>query len=387
MKILPLAFTPKKILLIGAGRAAAIKAAGLLESGSSIVIIAENKKDIFFSTFPIILKRFELEDSKGFDIVVNATEDRELSKLLWNERKRRGFLLNCVDTPEYCDFFFEANYRDGDYCISVSSGGTSPVAARMVRNYIKAVLPPLPFRGEKGKVYLIGAGPGSLDNLTLKGLKLLNTLDAVLIDLTVGEDIRALLPRKCLKVDTGKKKGAHPLPQERINRILSDFAEQGFTVGRLKGGDPSIFGRLYEEAAYLIEKDIEVEIVSGVSSVTSGLLSAGIVPTIRGVSSSITVVSAHLKGAIYNDGWLSQVKNGGTFIVLMAHSFADRIKESAVRYGVEADTPAAFISRVDTPEQAAVFGTIGELGEMAKKCARPAILVIGSVIKKRFEEN
>jgi uroporphyrin-III C-methyltransferase/precorrin-2 dehydrogenase/sirohydrochlorin ferrochelatase len=257
--------------------------------------------------------------------------------------------------------------------------------AQRTRDYIKALLPPLPFNGKRGKVYLIGAGPGSADNLTLKALKLISSLEAVLIDSAVGEDIRALLPNKCLKIDAGKKKGAHSIPQEEMNRILLDYAARGFITGRLKGGDPSIFGRLYEEAAYLLENNIEVEIAGGVSSVTSGLISAGIVPTVRGVSASLTVVSAHLKGALFNDSWLSHVKKGNTVIVLMAHSFADKIKKSALRYGITPNTAAAFISRIDTPEQSAVFGSIGELDKMAEKCAKPAILVIGDVIKHRLK--
>ncbi|MDR2105758.1 MAG: uroporphyrinogen-III C-methyltransferase [Deferribacteraceae bacterium] len=379
MKILPIALTPKKVLLIGAGRAAAIKAVGILESGSSLVVIAEERSDPLFNVFQVTIKSFELEDAAGYDLVVNATGNRKLSKLLWKERKRLGCLLNCVDAPEYCDFFFNAVYRDGDYSISVSSGGVNPTGAQQVRDFIKGVLPPLPFRAEKGKVYLIGAGPCSIDNLSLKGLKVIASLDAALIDLMVGEDIRSLLPKKCIKLDAGKKAGSHLFPQEKINRILLECAEQGLAVGRLKGGDPAIFGRLHEEASYLLEKGIEIEIIPGVSSVTAGLLAAGIIPTIRGVSSSLTVASAHLKDNVYNDVWLEQVKCGGTFVILMAHSFADKITQSAVKYGVAADTPAAFISKVDTPDQKAVFGSIGELERMAKECERPALLVIGNV--------
>jgi uroporphyrin-III C-methyltransferase/precorrin-2 dehydrogenase/sirohydrochlorin ferrochelatase len=175
------------------------------------------------------------------------------------------------------------------------------------------------------------------------------------------------------------------MPQEEINRLLYDHALQGLAVGRLKGGDPSIFGRLYEEAAFLLENNIRVEIAGGISSVTAGLLGAGIIPTIRGVSASITIVSAHLKGTLYNDGWLPNVKEGNTIIVLMAHSFADKIKESALKYGIAPDTPAAFVSKVDTPEERAVFGSIGELDGMTERCAKPAILVIGDAVGRRLE--
>jgi siroheme synthase len=99
----------------------------------------------------------------------------------------------------------------------------------------------------------------------------------------------------------------------------------------------------------------------------------------------LTVVSAHLKGSLFNDSWLPHVKEGNTVIVLMAHSFADKIRESAVKYGIAPYTAAAFISKIDTPEQSAVFGYIGELGEMAESCAKPAILVIGDVLKYRLK--
>jgi uroporphyrin-III C-methyltransferase/precorrin-2 dehydrogenase/sirohydrochlorin ferrochelatase len=274
--------------------------------------------------------------------------------------------------------------RSGDFCISVSSGGVSPSKAQGIRDYVKTVLPPALSGDNKtaaGKVYLVGAGPGSADNLTLKALKLLNTFNVALIDLSVGEDVKNLLPKNCLKIDVSKKKGFHSFSQEEINRMLSEYASKGFTIGRLKGGDPSIFGRLYEEASYLAEQNIEVEIVNGVSSVTSGMLSAGIVPTLRGAASSFTVVSAHLKGMLFNDGWIPSIKEGNTVIALMAHSFADKISESAIKFGISPDTPAAFVSKIDTPEQVTVLGTIERLGDMSKKCERPAVLIIGSVVK------
>ena len=396
MNILPIALTPKKVLLIGAGRAAVIKAKSIRQSDSLLTVIAAQICDSYFDDFAVIIKKFELNDAADYEIVINATGDRKLSKLLWNERKKIGFLLNCVDQPEFCDFYFTANTRDHELCVSVSSGGLSPTYAQYIRDLVSAVIPKHSAdfykklsddrnakREKIGRVYLIGCGTGSINNLTIGALQKIKSIDVALIDNLIGQNIIYLLPKTTQKISVGKQKNAHTMPQEAISDLMLQYASQGLIVGRLKGGDPAIFGRVFEEASFLVERGVAVEMISGVSSVFAGCLAGGITPTLRGFSAGALIVSAHLRGSRFNSEWIELIgKIPYTIIVLMAYSFTEKIVKYAIEYGVDMTTPAAFISNIDSPKQITVIGTISALKSMSKLCDKPAVLMIGSAISQ-----
>ncbi|MDR2164759.1 MAG: uroporphyrinogen-III C-methyltransferase [Zoogloeaceae bacterium] len=408
MHVLPVALTPKRILLIGAGRVAAQKARALLDSDCEIAVIARSIRDPFFLAafpHPLHLRAFAPDDARGWDIVIDATGDRTLSKRLWERRKALGYWLNCVDIPEYCDFYFGATYRNHDLCVSVSTGGASPRYAQRIRDLIAATLPErdtvfyrelresrkserkqVENRGQTGKVFLIGCGPGSREQLTLKALKTLKFLDVALIDALVGREIVELLPEDCRRIDVSKRKGCQQFPQETINAMMLDHARQGFRVGRLKGGDPLVFGRLFEEATFLSRHGVALEIMNGISAFLSGCLAGGITPTLRDYSAGALVVSAHLRETRFNSDWIPLLKDFPyTLIVLMAHSFAGKIREAAQNAGVPLDIPAAFVSKIDSPGQTTVIGTLEKLETMARHCDKPAILVIGKAVAKALE--
>ncbi|MDR3346564.1 MAG: NAD(P)-dependent oxidoreductase, partial [Campylobacteraceae bacterium] len=201
MNVLPIALTPKNVLLIGAGDAAALKAKNILQSDCALVIIAQEIKNPYFADKQVTLKPFGFEflKERDFDIVIDASGDESLSKQLWESRKRFGYLLNCVDKPQFCDFYFGANFKNHDLSVSVSTGGSSPRYAQYARDLVEAVLPqePKEFYAELkerrdkgdtsvrvkksvGDVYLIGCGTGSRDNLSLKALKALKLADVAL---------------------------------------------------------------------------------------------------------------------------------------------------------------------------------------------------------------
>ncbi|MDR0408046.1 MAG: uroporphyrinogen-III C-methyltransferase [Campylobacteraceae bacterium] len=398
MNILPIALTPKKILLIGAGESAALKAKNIFESDCALTIVAKEIIDPYFKNIEVIKETFSFSHVKDCDVVINASGDESLSKLLWENRKKYGFLLNCVDMPKYCDFYFQAVVKNHDLCVSVSTGGAAPKYAQFIRNIISAVLPKesknfyenIKIRRAKGdtnihhkggKVLLIGCGPGSSDNLTIKALKAINSVQIAMIDALVGKEIIDLLPKNCIKIDVSKKKGCHKLLQDEINEMLLKCAEDGFCVGRLKGGDPAVFGRVFEEAAFLTKSGVHVEMINGVSSVFAGCLAGGITPTLRGFSAGALIVSAHLRENRFNSDWIELLKNFPyTIIVLMAYSFASEIVKKARIEGVSMDTPSAFISKIDSSEQTTVVGTLNRLEEMAKFCSKPAVLVIGKAV-------
>ncbi|MDR1451893.1 MAG: uroporphyrinogen-III C-methyltransferase [Helicobacteraceae bacterium] len=378
MRVLPVALAPKKILLIGAGKAAALKARGVLESDCELIVIAKEIADSFFDKRSVTIKSFELADAKGFDAAINATGDSDLSKLLWENRRELGYLLNCVDQPKFCDFYFTANARKDNLCVSVSSGGSSPKLAQYARDLCAAILaggdfgkPP-----NNGEVYLIGCGTGGIDNLTIGALKAIRSLEVALCDNLISDEIKNLTSKTCLKIDV--RKNNHALSQEEINDLIVKYANEGKIVGRLKGGDPSIFGRLYEEATFIASNGFVPRTIGGVSSAFAACQVAGVAPTIRDLASGALIVSAHLKGSRFNGDWIDLAgKTPYTIIVLMARGFASVIVKAARERGADLNVPCVFVSQIDSDQETSVFGVLGDLESMARQIAKPAVLIIG----------
>lgn len=232
-----------------------------------------------------------------------------------------------------------------------------------------------------GKLYLIGCGPGDADLLTLKALKTIEKLDIALIDHLLTDEIINLIPTTTKVVFVGKEKGKHSFPQEIINAMITDYAQQGFTVGRLKCGDPYIFGRGTEEAIYASENGIETEVIPGISSALSGPLAAGIAPTARGVSTGVSVVSAHLSGDRVNLSWIPLLKiEKHTTVVLMGLSRLRQIVKEALEIGINPSLPVAIVSNATTNHQTSIITTLELLPQMAKGAPRPAILIFGDVV-------
>ncbi len=231
------------------------------------------------------------------------------------------------------------------------------------------------------KVFLIGCGPGDIKHLTLEAYEIIPKLDAALVDGLVGDEIKALLSDSCEVIDVTKKKGRHSASQDEINELLYRCSKTNKLVGRLKGGDTSVFARTAEEADYLIERGVDVQIVGGISSSLAACNSSGIFPTIRGVSSSFSVASAHVKGSVFNEDWIGMLKiPNHTTVVLMGHSFAKEIQKAAKKIGVDANLPAAYVSNIDSPKQKTIIGTLKNLDDLSNACEKPAVLIIGNVV-------
>ncbi len=232
-----------------------------------------------------------------------------------------------------------------------------------------------------GKLYLIGCGPGDSDLLTLKALKTIQKLDIALIDHLLTQEIIDLIPEHTKVVFVGKEKGKHSFPQEKINAMITEYAQQGHTVGRLKCGDPYIFGRGTEEAIYATENGIDTEVIPGLSSALSGPLSAGIAPTARGISTGVSVVSAHLSGDRVNLSWIGMLGvRDHTTVVLMGLSRTRQIVKEALDQGIDPHLPVAIISNATTSIQSSMVTTLNELISAAKGAPKPAILVFGDVV-------
>lgn len=236
---------------------------------------------------------------------------------------------------------------------------------------------------ERGKVYLVGAGPGDPDLVTLKAKRLIEEAEVVLFDRLLSSDILGWASEDAEKIDVGKLPGRHKLSQEEINALLVEKGLEGKMVVRLKGGDPYVFGRGGEEGLALAGAGVPFEVVPGVTSAISVPAGAGIPVTHRGITTAFTVVTGHEEpGKDENLDWEALAKVGGTLVVLMGVARLEENTSALLQGGRSPETPAALIERGWSPEERLVVGTLGDIIERAKEAdvRSPAILVIGDVV-------
>ncbi|MBU2572740.1 MAG: uroporphyrinogen-III C-methyltransferase [Elusimicrobia bacterium] len=247
----------------------------------------------------------------------------------------------------------------------------------------------------KGKVYLVGGGPGDAGLLTLKGAECLRAADCVVYDALANADLLAHAPEKAEKIYVGKRGAVHALEQDEINSLLVRLARRGGTVVRLKGGDPFIFGRGGEEARELSAAKIPFEIVPGVSSAVASPAYAGIPVTDRSFAPMVTFITGHRRD--YSEGekvtamgkkdrapdlpWASLASGGGTLVFLMGVSSLPLITEKLMAAGLSGATPAAIVSNGTTPRQVSISGRLSNIAELARKAGikAPAVTVVGGV--------
>jgi uroporphyrin-III C-methyltransferase len=291
--------------------------------------------------------------------------------------------------------------RAGAQVIAVeSAAGVTPVlvawarlavlvgAAREWAQTREALAGSVPLVGEpapevaRGRVILVGAGPGGTGLLTLDGLRALADADVVLTDrLAEVGDVAALAPGAEV-IDVGKLPGHHAVPQTEIERIMVERALAGLTVVRLKGGDPYVFGRGGEEVAAAVDAGLSVTVVPGVSSAFGVPGAAGIPVTHRGVSHIVTIISGHVPLEDQRARALADL--GGTVVVLMGMHNLVPIAAALERSGLDPDTPAAVVERGFTPDQRSLVGTLGTLPGLVERgrAASPAVIVIGEVVRQ-----
>jgi uroporphyrin-III C-methyltransferase len=240
-----------------------------------------------------------------------------------------------------------------------------------------------------GQVYLVGAGPGDPELLTMKAHRLLSSCDALVYDSLVPQALLDLVPEGCECRFVGKRRGHHSVPQPKINAVLLELAERHQRVVRLKGGDPFLFGRGGEEAAHLVSRGVPVEVVPGVTAGIAAPAYAGIPVTHRRAGSSVTFVTGHEeidKGRPGVD-WRGLARSSDGLVIYMGLHNLRRIGEELMAGGLEPSTPAAAIQQGTVQGQQILLASLGELADQveAAALASPAIIVIGAVVAHRVE--
>ena len=236
---------------------------------------------------------------------------------------------------------------------------------------------------ETPRVAIVGAGPGDVELMTVKAVRLLKETDVVVFDRLVSDEIMKLVPETTKTIFAGKAARNHQMPQEEINQLLVDLAREGKKVVRLKGGDPFIFGRGSEEAEFLAKNGINFEIVPGITASAGCGAYGGIPLTHRGLATGVRFVTGHCRDGEHLDlNWKSLADPDTTLVIYMGLINISKIVDELIRAGLPADTPAAGIERGTTPEQRTILTKLSELPQCIERAdlKAPSLLIIGRVV-------
>ena len=375
----------------------------------------------------------------GFWLIVAATADKALNGRVFEAAEAAQTFCNVVDDPERCSFIMPAVVRRDPVTIAISSDGHSPVIARWVKGLIESLVPqqlgtlatlagrwrgrvrdaiadiderrrfwesvlegPIPDQvysgrtavaevaleqalerwhatsgARTGEAYIVGAGPGSPDLLTLRGRQLLSQAEVVLYDRLVPAGILEFARRDAELISVGKRAGRPSITQAQINRLLVEHVRRGKRVCRLKGGDPMIFGRGGEELEALTAAGLPFQVVPGVSAAIACAAYAGIPLTLRGVTQTVLLTTGHTESSAAPD--LGIVPRGQTLALYMGVARYGAIASTLLAAGNSPELPVAIIERGTLPEQRVVTTTLADLAEAAPALGieSPALLLVG----------
>jgi uroporphyrin-III C-methyltransferase / precorrin-2 dehydrogenase / sirohydrochlorin ferrochelatase len=389
-------------------------------------------------------RRFDAPDVTGHWLVVAATGDAAVQRDVRAAAEAVGVFCNSVDDVDNSSFITPAIVDRGAVVVAISSGGAAPVLARRLRARIEAQLPPTlaqlatfarrwrarvadrfagiaerrrfweqvfdgpaassvhanriaeadsivenmldeeqPDEGGAGQAWLVGAGPGDPELLTLRGLRALQDADVIVHDRLVTDAVLSLARRDAERIAVGKAPGCKENSQEMINALLVRLVASGKRVCRLKGGDPFIFGRGGEEVEALAAAGLPYQVVPGVTAAAGCAASAGIPLTHRDASQSVVLLTAHGKHSVDRLDWASLARDRQTLAFYMAVRRFPEVMNKLVAHGRPADTPIAIIEKGTTPQQRVLRGHLGQLTLLAAahQVEAPAILVVGEVAR------
>lgn len=436
-------------LIVGGGHIAYRKAVLLQKAGAVISVVAPEIEasllEIVQATAgQYVQAPFNSEiPLRSYRLVIAATNDARVNRQVFEDCEAENVLVNSVDDPPHCRFMVPAIIDRSPLIISVASNGTSPVLSRQIRTQLEATIPhgmgklaefsgkwrsavkakitnpderrifwedlyasPLKeqvfndnlaeadrlieqalneWQKPKGEVYLVGAGPGDPELLTLKALRLMQQADVVIYDRLVSAPIMDLCRRDAEKIYVGKARSNHAVPQEGINALLVKYASEGKRVCRLKGGDPFIFGRGGEEIEELFAAGVAFQVVPGITAASGCSAYAGIPLTHRDYAQSVRFLTGHLKEGSPELPWNELVYENQTLVLYMGLVGLEKICAQLIEHGQRPDMPVALVSKGTTPEQKVVVGTLHDIASKVNEhhIQAPTLTIIGEVVRLR----
>ena len=388
------------VLVVGAGAVGTRKIEALLAGGARVTVVAKEfsravEDRAALGDLTVVRGTFHPDQMQEAELVFVATPDRALNCRVSAEARRRRIPVNVADSPKDCTILLPAVVRGGEFTAAISTGGSHPGAAKALREFLEEHRVEISVRMERGrrrnriaakqgKVYIVGAGPGDPDLLTVRALGLLRSADAVIYDYLVPQEILTLAPATAARICfalRGRTAGhGAVLKQNAIHEAMVRLAREGKSVVRLKSGDPLVFGRGGEEAEHLSREGIPFEIVPGITAAL-GCAAAAVLPlTQRERSSSITFVAGHEtdeKGESAVDWGL--MPRGGTLAIYMGVGRVVAIAKELAGAEFSPDTPFAIVENGNRPEQRIFRGNLSDLPRIAAESAvrSPAILFVG----------
>lgn len=432
--------------VFGDGDEAYAKARLLRNTSARIVAFTQNpipSYAAFLVRHDIEIDRrdFSPEQVRGAKLVFAATGDAEADRAIVTAARAERIPANAVDQPDYCDFFTPALVNRAPIAVAIGTEGVGPILAQMIRAEIDRRLPRslgrlgrlaedyrsavdrlIPrgvgrrlfwrsfFKGDiadavekgdmaearrgatmlmlagarrpVGRVFLVGAGPGAEDLLTLRAHRLLMEADVIVHDALVPQAVVDMGRRDATRIPVGKRKGCHSKSQDEINDLLVELGREGKRVVRLKSGDPLVFGRAAEEMAALRDAEIPYEIVPGITSALAAAADFELPLTLRGVASSLVFTTGHdLTGDILPD-WARLALSGATVAVYMGRTVAASVAERLMAAGLAEDTTVAIVENAGRQDKRLLHGTLKELPglETRVELTGPVMVIIGDAV-------
>jgi uroporphyrin-III C-methyltransferase/precorrin-2 dehydrogenase/sirohydrochlorin ferrochelatase len=380
--------------------------------------------------------------------VIAATNDEAVNRQVSALARARALPVNVVDNPDLCSFIVPSIIDRSPVQIAVSTGGASPVLARLLRTRLESLIPSaygrlaamvdgfrervkgrfadvnarrnfweqvlegriaemvfagrdeeaaaalekaLDAGGEQkvGEVYLIGGGPGDPDLLTFRALRLMQKADVVVHDRLISKEVLELTRRDAQRIYVGKERDNHSVPQDQINQLLVDLAKQGKRVCRLKGGDPFVFGRGGEEIETLTENGVNFQVVPAITAALGASAYAGIPLTHRDYSQAVVFVTGHLKDGSMNLNWPALAQPNQTVVFYMGLKGLPVICSTLMAHGMSAETPIALVQQATTPRQRVFTGTLSDMPERiaGEEVKAPTLIIVGNVVKLHDKLN
>ena len=441
--------TDRRCLVVGGGVIAARKINQLLKAGAEVTVVAPevcdevrtlcNKQKVKH-----VAARFTSGHLDGMSLVIAATNDQSINLSVSELARSRNLPVNVVDNPKLCTFIMPSVIDRDPVQVAISTGGASPVLARLLRARLETMIPSsfgrladimarsrervrerfpdmrarrrfweqilhgpvaeMLFAGQdkaalkaietringqddavenQGEVYLVGGGPGDPDLLTFRALRLMQQADVVLYDRLVAPEILDLVRKDADRIFVGKQRDQHAVPQDEINKLLVELARQGKRVLRLKGGDPFIFGRGGEEIESLSSEGIPFQVVPGITAAGGCSSYAGIPLTHRDFAQSCIFITAHMKDGNMKLNWDALIQPNQTIAVYMGTHGLDFLCKELIRRGLPDDLPAAIIQQGTTQKQQVYTGSLKTLPGINAQFGikPPSMIIIGEVVR------